>query len=417
MVTPAVPQSAEPTSEFASHRVVIAMMCFVALVIAYCDRVNVAVAAPQIMLERHWDTLQMSWVFSGFFLGYALFLIPSGMLVQTVGARRVLCWSIGGWSLLTWLTPHPHTLTGMYLVRLGLGIFESALFPCINSLLAAWFPPQEYAMAAGFCWSGGYAGPILAFPVATMILSALGWQSIFYAFGGAGLGWALICWKLLAASPIQRTQHQAMSSGGILTGLKLLRKDEVWAVFALHFSSNWYIYLLLTWLPTYMVRVRGFSGSLAAAGSALPFATALMAANFFAVAIAKLTLRRNRTAVRKRMLIVYLGGAVIFALLPRIGDPAAFTATLAISTGLITAATPVYAAGSLELAPKSAGMLAGMQQAFANLAGVIAPVVTGYLARGSWSYVFIAAAVVCAAGALAYAIFGSAESILTVNET
>jgi ACS family glucarate transporter-like MFS transporter len=108
---------------------VVAIACFIALLIAYCDRVNVAVAARQIVQQRHWNTGQMSWVPPGFFLGYAVFLIPSGMLVQRVGAYRILCCSVAGWSLLTALTPIPQTLAGMCVVRLLLGIFESANFP------------------------------------------------------------------------------------------------------------------------------------------------------------------------------------------------------------------------------------------------------------------------------------------------
>jgi MFS family permease len=88
---------------------------------------------------------------------------------------------------------------------------------------------------------------------------------------------------------------------------------------------------------------------------------------------------------------------------------------LAASTALITAATPVYAAGSLELAPNTAGLLAGMQQAFANLAGVAAPLATGYLARISWDLVFIASCLVCLAGAAGYAVFGSAETVSVMN--
>jgi MFS family permease len=398
------------------QRYAVAIVCFIALVIAYCDRVNVAVAAPQIMLQRHWDTAEMSWVFSGFFLGYALFLIPTGLLVERVGAYRVLCLSIAGWSVCTALTPLPQTLLGMYSIRVALGVFESAIFPCINSLLAGWFPRHEYAKAAGFCWSGGYAGPIVAFPIASLILAILGWRPIFYMFGAIGLLWMLICWTILSHSPLQtevRTQQSLPDT--LHTGLQLLRHRRVWAVFVLHFSSNWFIYLLLTWLPTYLSEVRHLSGKLAAVGSSAPFLAALIGANCFALVIARASRRHDATLVRKLMLLIFVAGAALFALLPKISHPGLLITGLAASTALITAATPVYAAGSLELAPRTAGLLAGMQQAFANLAGVAAPLATGYLARTSWDLVFIASCVVCFAGAAAYGMFGSAETVSVVK--
>src|SRR5579872_3561449 len=97
-----------------SRRAAVAAACFGSLVIAYCDRVNIAVSAPQIMAQRHWNTAQMGWVLSGFFVGYALCLVPAGFLVEWLGPYRVLCCSIAGWSLWTFMTPIPATLPGMY---------------------------------------------------------------------------------------------------------------------------------------------------------------------------------------------------------------------------------------------------------------------------------------------------------------
>ena len=48
----------------------IALLCFTALVIAYCDRANMSVAAPSMLKEYGWDMAQMGWVFTGFFIGY-----------------------------------------------------------------------------------------------------------------------------------------------------------------------------------------------------------------------------------------------------------------------------------------------------------------------------------------------------------
>jgi MFS transporter, ACS family, D-galactonate transporter len=70
-----------------AERYVVALTCFLTLVIGYCDRVNMALAAPQVMQQKNWSAVQMSWVLSGFFLGHALFLAPSGMLVERVGRQ------------------------------------------------------------------------------------------------------------------------------------------------------------------------------------------------------------------------------------------------------------------------------------------------------------------------------------------
>src|SRR3954447_13513123 len=79
-------------------RVDISLLAFAAMVIAYCDRVNLSVAAPSIMREYRWDTSQMGWVLSGFFMGYTLFMIPAGRLVDHFGPKRVFAAGVAWWS-------------------------------------------------------------------------------------------------------------------------------------------------------------------------------------------------------------------------------------------------------------------------------------------------------------------------------
>ena len=71
-------------------RVNVALLCFIVLLVSYCDRVNLASAAPAIMRQYQWNTVQMGWILSGFFLGYTCCLIPASLLVQKFGARMVL---------------------------------------------------------------------------------------------------------------------------------------------------------------------------------------------------------------------------------------------------------------------------------------------------------------------------------------
>ena len=355
----------------------------------------------------------MSWVLSGFFLGYAIFLIPSGLLVQRIGPYKVLLVSMAGWSLLTILTPLPRTLLGMFAARVALGVFESAMFPCMNGLLAAWFPRHEYARAAGFCWSGGYAGPILAFPVAEQILVTWGWPPIFWVFGAAGI--VLLLVSRVVARDTPPGIPELATQAPFLSNIRLLARREVWAVFILHFSSNWFVYLLLTWLPTYLKQARHFSPSFLGTASALPFLAALCGANIFAVVIARLSTRSSKTRVRKGILVFYVLGALALMQLPRAGSQGEVVATLGIAAALMTSATPVYAAGSLELAPEAAAALVGMQQAFANLAGIFAPVVSGYLARTSWNRVFTVTALICFAGTATYIALGSAEPLRSLD--
>src|SRR5262245_58472102 len=132
-------------------RLDISLLCFLALIVAYCDRVNLSVTAPLIMQEYHWDTAQMGWVLSGFYIGYTLFMIPAGRLVDYFGPKRVFAASVVWWSIFTALTPFPRSIAGLTCMRAVVGAGESGTIPCINRSLVNWFPRQEYSRVFGFC--------------------------------------------------------------------------------------------------------------------------------------------------------------------------------------------------------------------------------------------------------------------------
>ena len=407
------------------RRVDIALLSFFALIIAFCDRVNMAVAAPRIMQEHHWDTAQMGWVLSGFFIGYMLFMIPAGLLADRFGPKRVFAWSMAWWSVFTALTPIPGSLFSLTAVRVLMGTGESGAFPAMNGMLVRWFPRQEYSRVAGFCWSGGYAGPIIGFPLASAILALWGWRAVFLAFAFLGLLWLPLWWRTAADYPEEargisepelahiRASRPELKRAEAVPWAKLVRLPALWAVLTLHFSSNWFSYVMISWLPTYLLVERRFSLSNMAIGTSLPFVFAVLGANLFGALIDRFTLGHDRTRVRKMALLPYALAAGALLLLPAASSPAATVALLCSAMGLLTAATPVYASNSLDLAPRYAGTVVAVQNTMANVAGVLAPVVVGYVVKlTGWNAAFWLTAAISAVGILAFLAFGNAERLV-----
>lgn len=385
-------------------RVQVALLCFAANVIAHCDRVALGAAVPGILREFGWSTPQMGWVLSAFFAGYALAMIPVGLAAQAFGPRRVFALSLGSWSLFTLAMPLSRTPAMLGVLRFLLGVGESGTAACINGTLARWFPPAEYARAAGLCWSGGYAAPLIAFPVASFLALHFGWRAIFVAFGLAGLLW-LPLW-LRVAEPAGPAG--AAGSRGLGT---VLRHPAVWAVFLLHFSSNWCLYVMISWLPAYLTLERKLSVAGTAAGSALPFLFAWIGTNLFAWLIDR---TGNRADARKLCLIPYAGAALCLLAMPRVSSATTAIVLLCLVMGLLAAATPVFSAASLDLAPSVAASLAAVQNAFANIAGILAPAVIGHLVASpeGWTAAFTLTAAVCLGGAAAYLAMGRAGNLL-----
>jgi sugar phosphate permease len=187
----------------------------------------------------------------------------------------------------------------------------------------------------------------------------------------------------------------------------------VWAVFGLHFSSNWFVYTLASWLPTYLSTTRGFSLSQMAFGSSLPFLAAFIGTTIAGSLIDRSTRTHNRERIRKLFVVPSFLGTASLLLTPLVHTHFQIVAVLCVSMFLHASGTPVQASNSMDLAPRRPGTLVGFQNCFANLAGITAPVITGYLVQSAgWSSVFWLSTVVGAFGVGGFLVFGKAQPVI-----
>lgn len=402
-----------------------ALLSFAAMTIGLADRIALSVAAPILMKERGWDTVQMGWALSGFFMGYAIIMVPVGILADRYSPKWVLCFSVAAWSLFTALTPWPRSLVALTIVRILMGMGQSGVIPCINSILVRWFPRHEYSRAAAFSWGGGNAGTILAFPLAAAILNFWGWPAIFFAFACAGAAWLPFWIYAITDDPAASRTITAPELVHILDGRPKLQKvtrvpwkqilslPAVFAVMTLHFSFNWIAYVLGSWLPTYLLLERRFSLSNMAIGSALPFLSILIGGNLFGIVIDRFSQRHDRTRVRKLFLIPFIMAGGTLLLVPAASSQLMIVVLLCLAAGLASGAYPTIASGSLDIAPRYAGIVVGFQNCVANFSGILVPVVTGYVVKVSgWAAAFWLTGAVCAVGFLAYIFFGQARKLV-----
>ena len=170
---------------------------------------------------------------------------------------------------------------------------------------------------------------------------------------------------------------------------------------------------MITWLPTYLSVDRNFALTQMAFGAALPFLCAMAGSNLFGSAIDYFSVSHDRTRVRKWFLTGYVLSAATLLIVPIVTGGIATVTALCVAMFLLTAATPIYASSSLDMAPRYAGTVVGIQNAIANVAGVLAPVVVGYLVKGAgWPSAFWLTAAVSVFGITAYLLFGKAEKLV-----
>jgi ACS family glucarate transporter-like MFS transporter len=164
-------------------------LIFLVSMVTYLDRVNISIAAKQMMDSYRLSSLEMGKVFSAFILAYALFQVSGGWLADRFGPRIVLVSAIAWWSAFTALTAcvvrvPPFSLLpaiwALLIVRFCLGMGEAATWPNFNRTNANWMAQSDRAFASSVPLAGGGLGAALTPPfilahravrLATLILS------------------------------------------------------------------------------------------------------------------------------------------------------------------------------------------------------------------------------------------------------
>ncbi|MEW6489295.1 MAG: MFS transporter [Thermodesulfobacteriota bacterium] len=376
------------------------VLCFLANLLCLLVRINVSIAAPLISTEFGWDEARMGLVFSSFFAGYVLFMIPGGVLADRYGSRRVLAWGVGLWSVFSLATARSQSLAGLILFRFLTGAAQGVNFPCITNLIARRVPLVDRAKTQGFVLSGMVVGSVVGLPAGGWIVEAWGWPAVFWAFGGVGFLWVALWLRWTPQEPAARVGHPRETGPPWRT---FLTHPAPVGLTLSYFCHNYGSYFLLTWLPTYLVHVHGLSVTATGAASALPALASVVAMNASGW-VGDSLVRRGRSTdfARKVMLCGGMAGSGVF-LFALLGSPSPFAAVawLTVSSAARSLATPTYWTLAMDMAPRHAGILSSIMNTSGNVAGVAAPMLTGLLVAqsGTWGPSIALAAAVSLAGA------------------
>jgi MFS family permease len=394
------------------------LFAFLLAVVTYLDRVCISAAAPYISDDLHLTTLQMGQVLSAFALAYSLFEIPSGWLVDIIGPRRVLTRIVLWWSGFTMLTGAAVGYQSLIATRFLFGAGEAGAFPSMSRGLSRWFPLRERGKANGVMFFGSRVGGMLSVPIALLLINRWGWRLSFVIVGAIGLVWAGAWYRWYRDRP---ADHSAVSAselawieqdgregraGRVETATPwraLLRSRNLYAICAMYFTYGYGLYFYFTWLPTYLIRVLGFSQLNGGLLAGLPFlcaGLANLAGGWLTDALAR---DRGLRAARCGLGCgSFLTGAVLTFSSTLVPQPVAKAVLLALALGSVDLALSACWAVCLDIGRDHAGVVTGCMNTFSNLGGVLTPLVVAYAVERwqSWTFPFYVTAIVYAAGAL-----------------
>lgn len=367
----------------------------------YLDRGNLSVAAPLIRKDLGINATEMGVILSAFVWPYSLMNLPSGWAIDRFGAKVMMAFAAGAWSIVAIATGLARSAGVFIGLRAALGISEAPMFPASLKATDTWFPDREKALATGVYISATQVGLAISPPIATALMLAFGWPAMFIIMGLLGFI-GLVGWLVLYRSPersrlLSREElgyirgGQAARSGDEagrdkLTGREwasLFRYSTTWVMVIGGFCLQYVFWFYITWLPTYLESAQHFTIKSAGMLAALPYIAGAVAV-LIGGRVSDWLIVRGMEPMRSRKYTVATGALLTaIALFATVLSHGQVIAVVLLTVGMFTysLSSGVYwtLATNVVRTPKLVASMGSIQNFGGFLGGACAPVVTGFI--------------------------------------
>jgi ACS family hexuronate transporter-like MFS transporter len=392
-------------------------LLFASTVINYLDRQTLSVLAPYLKIQYHWNNEDFALIVIAFRVAYSVGQTISGRIIDRVGTRKGLTFTVIWYSVAAMLTSFAGGLRSFAGFRFLLGAGESANWPAATKAVSEWFPKRERGWAVALFDSGSSIGGAIA-PLLVIGLYKYfgGWRPAFVVTGTLGFLW-LIVWRLLYFPPevhprISETERemimkdrreQALTEtqpGGRAGWKDLLRLPQTWGIIAARTMTDPVWFFITDWFAIYLV-AKGINPELGLLAFWIPFVAADLG-NFFGGGMSSWLIRRGWSVLRARKAVVVFGGLGMTLLIPTI-----FTSNLFALAGLFAVSTFAYASFSTMALvlpsdlyrSESVATVSGMSGTGAGIGTIISTYLIGYVSdRYSFEPILITASLIPFAG-------------------
>lgn len=278
----------------------LAWVLMISLFVGYLDRVNISLALPLMAAEHGWSDDELKsygeLLFSVFYVGYGLANIFLSPLAARIGPRKSLIVIVVLWSVFTAVgAVASQVMLAFIASRILLGLSEGVHFPMMNMLTRAWFPAHERGRANSIWISGLFLAMLLSPVMLVPAMNAFGWRIGFWGLALAGLAMTLpliltvvhnrpdTAPGLSARERAHIAAGQATHDSGADDGnagrgrvLRLFSDKTFLLLLSAGIMNNIVALGLISWLPSFFVRVKGIPFESLAWAAALPYAASLI---------------------------------------------------------------------------------------------------------------------------------------------
>lgn len=396
------------------YRYLILALITMVLALSSGDRAALSVAGSDMSKELGISSVEMGYLFSIFSWAYVIFLIPAGWLSDRFGSKKSMAVAIVVWSIFTVCMGLVH-FTGLIVplllaLRFMLGVAESPVGPASARVIASWFPSSERGMAGAIFNSAQYISLAFFTPFMAWLCYAFGWEYVFIVMGIVGLGIAGIWWanyylpvkhpKMNQAELDYIRQGEGLvdlesrvelpkeSRGSTFAEIGLLLKSRMLAgMFISQYCVSAVTWFYVTWFPIYLVKERGFDILQAGLVASIPAMCGLIGAissGFFSDWLMRRT--QSLSIARKTPIITGVLLSSTMMLCNYVDTQWLVIAVMSLAffgKGFGNLGFSVVA----DTAPREmVGLTGGVFNALGNTAGIVTPVVIGYLLQSSGSF-------------------------------
>jgi MFS family permease len=422
------------------RKVSIRLVPFVGLMffINFLDRTAISFAGPNGMThDLGLSAAQFGLAAGVFFIGYIFLEIPSNLALHRFGARRWLARIMVTWGIVALLFTWVSSITGLYTLRFLLGVAEAGFFPGAILFLSMWVPARHRSHILALFYLAQPLTTVIGAPVAALLIGAhgvfglAGWRIMFFGVAIPAILIGVIAWFYLADKPSQAKWLTPAERTWLTTELgaeermkslsstphashagAAMRNGRVWMFALMYFGLIYGLYALAFFLPAI---IGGFEGRFGTHFNV--FQKGLITAVPYLPAALALFLW-SRSAARSGVRAWHIGvpaliGAASIPLALFMSSPTASIAVVTITACAIFSALPNFwalPARFLSGAAAAAGI--ALINTVGNLAGFVAPFITGALKDATGSYqlpMFVVGAFMLLSAGLAFAMGSSAR--------
>ncbi|MGC1878535.1 MAG: MFS transporter [Rhabdochlamydiaceae bacterium] len=377
------------------YRWVIASLVFFITLVNFIDRSAISFVIDPLKQEFHFTDTQFGMILSAFGLGYVLLTAFGGWLVDLWGARLVWPLAAISWSLCVGLLGFAGGFWGFIGLRFLLGVTEGPHFPAMSRTIRYWLPPVERARALSLGLVAIPLSAVIGAPISTYLVADFGWRVMFFSICALGVVWGVVWYWLFRDRPeessfVSEGEKQLITSSysGKVESTKsavdwrfILTHPALVANNVAYFAFGYMLFFATLWLPGYFLSQHGLNLKSVGWYLTIPWLSAALFLKAGGIISDWLYQKTGSSRLARSHLIwvSQLLAAVFFVLLGFTDSLGFSLLFLSLGLGFGFMPQPAFFSVNIDVAKERSASSQGVTSSCLSLAGIIAPLLTGWL--------------------------------------